>query len=61
MCYQHLTALGSSLAAGPGIEPLIDRRAMRSRANYTHLLAQTLGAELTDLTLSGAITSTIVD
>ncbi|MEV6348273.1 SGNH/GDSL hydrolase family protein [Actinoplanes sp. NPDC051851] len=54
-------ALGSSFASGPGIEPLVDVAAMRSAGNYPHLLARALGATLTDLTISGATTATILD
>lgn len=50
----HITALGSSFAAGPGIPPIIDRSARRSGNNYAHILAKRLGARLTDLTVSGA-------
>jgi lysophospholipase L1-like esterase len=60
MSYRHLVALGSSFAAGPGIEPVADRGAMRSARNYPHLLAEQLGAKLTDLTVSGATTETIL-
>jgi lysophospholipase L1-like esterase len=56
---RHIAALGSSYAAGPGIEPIADRRAHRSSQNYPHLLAERLGAALTDLTVSGATTDTI--
>jgi len=52
--------LGSSFAAGPGIEPVADAGAMRSERNYPHLLAERLGARLTDLTVSGATTDTIL-
>jgi hypothetical protein len=31
--YQHIAALGSSFAAGPGIDPIIDQAAMRSGRN----------------------------
>jgi lysophospholipase L1-like esterase len=58
--YQHIAALGSSFAAGPGIDPIIDQSAMRSGRNYPHLLAEQLGAQLTDLTVSGATTATIL-
>lgn len=50
----HITALGSSFAAGPGIEPLEDPTAGRSSLNYAHQLASKLNADLTDLTVSGA-------
>jgi lysophospholipase L1-like esterase len=60
MTYRRYVALGSSYAAGPGIDPLIDRAAGRSGRNYPHLLAQALGAALTDATVSGATTATIL-
>ncbi|WIM93125.1 SGNH/GDSL hydrolase family protein [Actinoplanes oblitus] len=53
-------ALGSSFASGPGIAPVVDVAAMRSGANYPHRLARLLGADLTDLTVSGATTATIL-
>lgn len=59
--YRHIAALGSSFASGPGIEPLADKTAMRSSRNYAHLLADRLGADLTDLSIGGATTSTILD
>lgn len=55
-----MAALGSSFAAGPGIDPVADRAAMRSARNYAGLAAQEIGAELTDLTVSGATTATIL-
>jgi lysophospholipase L1-like esterase len=58
--YQHIAALGSSFAAGPGIDPIIDQAAMRSGRNYPRLLAAQLGARLTDLTVSGATTATVL-
>jgi hypothetical protein len=59
--YRHVASLGSSFAAGPGIGPVADRAARRSARNYPHLLAARLGAGLTDLTVSGATTATIID
>lgn len=59
--YHRIAALGSSYAAGPGIQPMADRRARRSARNYPHLLAERLQAQLTDLTVSGATTGTIID
>jgi len=50
----HITSLGSSFAAGPGLEPLSDSKAKRSAVNYPSLLAKSLGATHTDLTVSGA-------
>jgi lysophospholipase L1-like esterase len=59
--YQLIAAVGSSFAAGPGIEPVADADAMRSQKNYAHQLAGRLGARLVDLTVSGATTANIVD
>ncbi|MFG1796457.1 SGNH/GDSL hydrolase family protein [Nocardia sp. NPDC049149] len=61
MPFKHIVALGSSFASGPDIEPIIDKEANRSANNYAHLLAEKLGAELTDVTVSGATTDTIID
>jgi hypothetical protein len=59
--YQLIAAVGSSFAAGPGIEPIVEVAAMRSGKNYAHLLAGRLGARLVDLAVSGATTANIVD
>lgn len=56
-----IAALGSSFAAGPTLEPVADRAAMRSAVNYPHRLARALGADLVDLSVSGATTATILD
>lgn len=56
-----LAALGSSFAAGPGIDPIVDHEAQRSAGNYAHQLAELLGARLVDRTVSGATTANIVD
>lgn len=56
-----IVALGSSFAAGPGIEPIIDKSAMRSGRNYAHLLASKLDADLTDLTVSGATLKNVLN
>jgi lysophospholipase L1-like esterase len=53
-------ALGSSMAAGPGIRPAVDgapRAAGRSVRNYPHLLADALHLDLVDVTFSGATTA----
>ena len=47
-------ALGSSFAAGPGIEPILDPGCGRSGNNYAHLVAERLGYELIDVTSGGA-------
>lgn len=58
--YRRMVALGSSFAAGPGLKPVANAAAGRSGANYPHLLADALGADLTDATVSGATTATIL-
>ncbi|NDJ91701.1 SGNH/GDSL hydrolase family protein [Mycolicibacter kumamotonensis] len=53
-------ALGSSMAAGPGIRPGVaaaPRAARRSTRNYPHLVANALNFELVDVTFSGATTA----
>ena len=55
-----IAALGSSFAAGPTLQPVDDVEAMRSTRNYPHLLAEALGADLVDLTVSGATTANIL-
>lgn len=59
--YEVIAALGSSFAAGPGIEPVVDHGAMRSGMNYAHQLSERIGAELVDLTVSGATTANVID
>ncbi|MFS0898589.1 SGNH/GDSL hydrolase family protein [Mycolicibacterium litorale] len=57
-------ALGSSMAAGPGIKPSAAGapfRAGRSARNYPHLVADRLGLDLTDVTYSGATTSNVLE
>jgi lysophospholipase L1-like esterase len=61
LTYKTIAAVGSSFAAGPGIEPLVEAVAMRSGKNYAHQLAERLGARLVDLTVSGATTANVVD
>lgn len=60
-------ALGSSMAAGPGIAPRVPgspRAAMRSARNYPHLLAAHLGLEpgpqFVDVSHSGATTAHVL-
>jgi lysophospholipase L1-like esterase len=56
-------ALGSSMAAGPGIRPSADGapfRAGRSACNYPHLVAEKLGLDLVDVTYSGATTANVL-
>jgi lysophospholipase L1-like esterase len=53
-------ALGSSFAAGPGIDTQLGSCG-RSDQNYPHLVAAALELELTDVSCSGATTSNILD
>ncbi|HET6733994.1 SGNH/GDSL hydrolase family protein [Mycobacterium sp.] len=56
-------ALGSSMAAGPGIRPAAEGapfRAARSARNYPHLVAEKLGLDLVDVTYSGATTANVL-
>lgn len=56
-------AMGSSFAAGPGLQPRVPgspRRAGRSAVNYAHLVARALSLDLYDVTFSGATTSDIL-
>ena len=60
---KRYVALGSSMAAGPGIPPRAPgspRAAMRSERNYPHLLAADLSLDLTDVTYSGATTAHVL-
>lgn len=56
-------ALGSSMAAGPGIWPpdwCAPIPAQRSARNYPHLVARALGFDLVDMTYSGATTANVL-
>jgi lysophospholipase L1-like esterase len=56
-------ALGSSMAAGPGIRPRARRAPFgsgRSARNYAHLVAQRLNLDLVDVTFSGATTAHVL-
>ena len=56
-------ALGSSMAAGPGIRPSADGapfRSGRSGRNYAHVAAEKLGLDLFDVTFSGATTANVL-
>ncbi len=60
---KRYVALGSSMAAGPGIAPrdtTAPLRAARSAANYPHLVAHRLGLDLVDVTYSGATTANVL-
>lgn len=54
MTVLHIAALGSSFAAGPGIQPIVDTTARSSSNNYAKPTAAALDAKLIDLTSSGA-------
>lgn len=56
-------ALGSSMAAGPGIRPRAagaPRWSGRSARNYAHLLAERCNLDLVDVTFSGATTAHVL-
>ena len=56
-------ALGSSMAAGPGIAPKVAGApfgAGRSAVNYAHLVADRLSYDLVDVTFSGATTANVL-
>lgn len=56
-------ALGSSMAAGPGIRPRAagaPRWSGRSARNYPHLIAQRYHHDLIDVTFSGATTANVL-
>jgi lysophospholipase L1-like esterase len=57
---KRYVALGSSMAAGPGIQPRAQgapRWSGRSARNYPHLVAERVNLELVDVTFSGATTA----
>jgi hypothetical protein len=51
---RHIVSLGSTFAAGSSIPPILNHSALRSGCNYPSLLAEKLGARLTDRTACGA-------
>lgn len=53
-------ALGSSFAAGPGVEPQLGTCG-RSAENYANLVAGVLRLDLTDVSCNGATTDNILD
>jgi lysophospholipase L1-like esterase len=56
-------ALGSSMAAGPGIRPQVRGApfgSARSARNYAHLTAEQLNLDLVDVTFSGATTAHVL-
>lgn len=60
---KRYVALGSSMAAGPGISPRAPgapRRSGRSARNYPHLVAERLNLDLVDVTYSGATTAAVL-
>jgi lysophospholipase L1-like esterase len=60
---KRYVALGSSMAAGPGIRPRAagaPRWSGRSARNYPHLVAERLSLELVDVTFSGATTAHVL-
>jgi lysophospholipase L1-like esterase len=60
---KRYVALGSSMAAGPGLRPRAAGApfaAGRSAHNYPHLVAERLNLELVDVTYSGATTANVL-
>ncbi len=60
---RRYVALGSSMAAGPGIRPRAQgapRWSGRSARNYAHLVARRLNLDLVDVTFSGATTAHVL-
>jgi lysophospholipase L1-like esterase len=60
---KRYVALGSSMAAGPGIRPRAVGAPLwsgRSARNYPHLVAERLNLELVDVTFSGATTAHVL-
>ncbi|OBH00707.1 MULTISPECIES: SGNH/GDSL hydrolase family protein [unclassified Mycobacterium] len=60
---KRYVALGSSMAAGPGIRPRVEgapRWSGRSARNYPHLVARRLNLDLVDVTFSGATTAHVL-
>jgi lysophospholipase L1-like esterase len=60
---KRYVALGSSMAAGPGIRPGATGAPLwsgRSARNYAHLVAQRLSLDLVDVTFSGATTAHVL-
>lgn len=60
---KRYVALGSSMAAGPGIRPRAAGapfRSGRSARNYPHLVAERQNLELVDVTYSGATTANVL-
>lgn len=60
---KRYAALGSSMAAGPGIRPRAAGAPFgsgRSAGNYPHLVARRCGLELADVTFSGATTAHVL-
>ncbi|WP_231956944.1 MULTISPECIES: SGNH/GDSL hydrolase family protein [unclassified Actinoplanes] len=60
----HYVAIGSSFAAGPGISPVQSSTGAaacaRSSNNYASVVARDLGADLTDVSCSGATTANVL-
>jgi lysophospholipase L1-like esterase len=60
---KRFVALGSSMAAGPGLRPRAPsapRWSGRSARNYPHLVAERLNLELVDVTFSGATSAHVL-
>nr|WP_246215148.1 SGNH/GDSL hydrolase family protein [Modestobacter muralis] len=53
--------MGSSFAAGPGIEPILVPACSRSGRNYPSLVADQLGHDLVDVSSGGATVADVLD
>ncbi|WP_280272494.1 SGNH/GDSL hydrolase family protein [Nocardia wallacei] len=58
---ERYVALGSSYAAGPGLEPVEDGPCARSGLNYAHRVAVAAGLDLVDVSCSGATTADVLN
>lgn len=57
---RRVALIGSSFAAGPDVDPVIEPAAGRSGNNYGEIVARRLGAAISDLAVSGATTDTML-
>ncbi|GAB3917161.1 hydrolase [Microlunatus endophyticus] len=57
---RRVALIGSSFAAGPDIDPIIEATAGRSGNNYGEIVARHLGATIADLAVSGATTANML-
>ncbi len=58
--YPTYVAIGDSFTAAPLAGPTADQRCLRSAQNYPAQVAEALGAELTDVSCTGADTASLI-